>query len=134
MNDLVTRISPASLPDTEALGYSQISVVEPGRLAFVSGQVATDRNGNVPTGLRAQTETVVRNLGAALEALGASSYDIVQLRIYSLDMTEAGIGTLMGVVGAFLRGARPSLTGVGVTALASPDFLLEIEMVVRVPD
>ena len=130
MTNLINRISPASLPDTEALGYSQISVVKSGRLAFVSGQVATDRNSNVPTGLAAQTGAVVHNLKAALLSLDANPNDIVQLRIYSLDMTEEGIGIIMDQLAGFLQGARPSLTGVGVAALASPEFLLEIEMVV----
>lgn len=33
----ITRVNPPALPDTGAAGYSQISIADAGRLAFVSG-------------------------------------------------------------------------------------------------
>lgn len=57
-----------------------------------------------------------------------------QIRIYAIDMSPASVGGIMEKLGTFLGGAMPSLTGIGVNALASPAFLLEIEMVVRLPD
>lgn len=38
MTQTITRMNPGSLPDAGQAGYSQISIVEPGRLAFVSGR------------------------------------------------------------------------------------------------
>src|SRR5690606_8474915 len=40
MADAIKRVNPETLPDAGRAGYSQISIVEPARLAFVSGQVA----------------------------------------------------------------------------------------------
>lgn len=34
------RLNPPSLPDASVVWFSHITIVEPGRLAFVSGQVA----------------------------------------------------------------------------------------------
>ena len=131
----IVRMNPDSLPDAGASGYSQISIVEPGRLAFVSGQVAWRREGGaVPGDLSEQAAIVTENLAAALDALGASTQDIVQMRIYAVDLDEASMGIGMMALGKFLGGAQPSITGIGVSALASPDLKIEVEMVVRVAD
>jgi len=130
--DRLTRLNPSTLPATEELGYSQITISNPGRLAFVSGQVAVPGNGEpIPGDLAGQTDRVIGNLAKALEALDASPLDIVQLRIFVVDITPAVVGAVMEKVGHFLAGAKPSLTGVGVPGLASPEFLIEIEMVVQ---
>jgi enamine deaminase RidA (YjgF/YER057c/UK114 family) len=135
MTETITRINPQSMPDASQAGYSQISVVEPGRLAFVSGQVAWRRgDGAVPGTLPEQVDIVTENLAAALDALGATTHDIAQIRIYAVDLDAESMGIGMAALGKFLNGAQPSLTGIGVSALASPDLKIEVEMVVRVPD
>ena len=58
MTDTITRLNPAALPDVSAICYSQIVTVEPGRLAFVSGQVGADKDGTVPDSLAQQAENV----------------------------------------------------------------------------
>lgn len=128
----LVRLNPPTLPGTEMLGYSQISIAAAGRLAFVSGQVAVPVDGAaVPAGIGEQTDLTIRNLSEALHALGASPAEIVQLRIYVVDISQISVTEIMGRIRNFLRGTKPSLTGIGVTALASPDLLLEIEMVVQ---
>lgn len=135
MTQTITRINPESLPDAGASGYSQISVVEPGRLAFVSGQVAWRRDGGATPGTLAEQMVIVtENLTAALAALKASTQDIAQMRIYAVELGPESMGIGMAAIGKFLNGAQPSLTGIGVAALAAPGLLIEVEMVVRVPD
>ncbi|MGJ3263321.1 MAG: RidA family protein [Salinarimonas sp.] len=130
----VTRLNPTDLPNSGSIGYSQISISEPGRLAFVSGQVAwRPEGGAVPQALESQAAIVVANLRHALAALGARPDDIVQMRIFALDLRPEAQATIMGALAGFLDGAKPSLTGVGVAALATPELQLEIEMVVRPP-
>ena len=130
----ITRMNPPTLPDTGAAGYSQISIAEAGRLAFISGQIAWSASGEpTPTTIGGQAEMVVRNARAALEALGASAKDIVMVRAYMTDMTQERLGEVMPHVHALFDGERPSLTGIGVAALAGPDLQLEIEMTVRLP-
>ena len=77
---------------------------------------------------------VIDNLSRALAALESPAHDILQLRIYVVDLTPLKVETVMGKLGAFLKGARPSLTGVGVQNLASPEFRLEIEKVVQLAE
>lgn len=131
---MLTRMNPSDLPDAREVGYSQISIVPTGRLAFVSGQVAWDAKGaTVPDTLELQTLKVVDNLSRALHALGASVSDIVQMRIYMTNLNDETMGIAMKELLAFLNGTQPSLTGVGVAALAAPDLQIEIEMSVQLP-
>lgn len=128
----IVRMNPAGMPDASKAGYSQISIVEQGKLAFISGQVAWPHDGGeTPATLSGQTELVMKHAKAALTALGATPHDIVLLRIYVVGMTAQTQAEAMPQLMAFLDGAQPSLTGIGVSALASPDLLLEMEMVVR---
>lgn len=134
MTPAITRLNPASLPDAGAAGYSQISIVEPSRLAFISGQVAWRRDGGpVPDTLAGQAEMVVGNAKAALAAVGGSAKDLVMVRVYLVDLTPERVGVLWPQLHALFDGTQPSLTGIGVAALASPELQLEIEMVVRLP-
>lgn len=134
MQTSLQRMNPAALPNTSNLGYSQISIANAGILAFVSGQVAQAADGSaVPEGLEAQTKQVIANLTEALKALEASPQNIVQMRIYVTDLNEDAMNILMPPIIAFLNGGEPSLTGIGVAALAGPDLKVEIEMIVQLP-
>ncbi|NGO66449.1 RidA family protein [Rhizobium daejeonense] len=134
MTQTLGRLNPPTLPDAGALGYSQITTVEPGRLAFISGQVAWQPGGErAPDDLTEQARLVVANARSALDAVGATPGDIAMVRLYVTDLTPERVGEAMHVVLAFLDGAKPSLTGIGVAALAGPDLQIEMEMVVRLP-
>lgn len=134
MTHPITRLNPPSLPDAGEAGYSQISIVEPGRLAFISGQVAWRANGEpVPTTLAGQAELVVGNARAALTAIGAAPKDLVMVRVYLVNLTPERLDVLWPHMHALFDGAQPSLTGLGVAGLAAPDLQLEIELVVRLP-
>lgn len=134
MSETITRMNPATLPNAGNVGYSQISIAEPGRLAFVSGQVAWRVTGEpAPSTLAEQTAIVLSNAKAALEALGATPADIVMVKLYVVDLTPERMNESMPQIMGFLAGTQPSLTGIGVSALAGPDLQLEMEMVVRAP-
>lgn len=134
MTDPIIRLNPEALPDAGALGYSQISIVPAGRLAFVSGQVAWSRDGApVPDTLAAQAQIVLRNARAALAALGASPADLAMVRLYIVNIDPARAATAVGVLSAFFEGHQPSVTAIGVQGLYAPDLQLEMEFIVRAP-
>ncbi|WP_300073326.1 RidA family protein [uncultured Ruegeria sp.] len=133
MSALIDRMNPAALPDAGNVGYSQISITHPAPLAFVSGQVAWSADGTpAPESLAEQTAVVVANLQGALDALQASPDDIVQMRIYMTALRPETQEIAMTEIMRFLDGAKPSLTGIGVAALAGPDLQIEVEMVVQI--
>jgi len=135
MTQPITRMNPPSLPDAAELGYSQISIVEPGRMAYVSGQVAWRPDGApVPDDLVEQTRIAAANAKAALDALGATPQDIVIARCFVTDLNPERLEQAVPPLLELFDGAQPSLTGVGVAALAAPDLQVELELTVRLPD
>ena len=135
MTDSIVRLNPSTLPDAGKSGYSQISIVKPGRMAYVSGQVAWRPNGEAaPDSLPEQMRMVSENAKAALEAIGATAHDIVIARIYVVNLTPERLEQVMPPFLATFDGAQPCVTGVGVQALAGPDLQVEMELVVRLPD
>ncbi|HBT82476.1 MAG TPA: RidA family protein [Desulfuromonas sp.] len=135
MTKPIVRLNPSTLPNAGEMGYSQISIVEPGRMAYISGQVAWRPNGEpVPENLADQMNIVSLNVKAALAALGATPHDVVIARIYMVNLTPERLEELMPPFLATFEGAQPCVTGVGVDALAAPDLQVEMELVVRLPD
>ena len=124
------RIDPPTLPDAASQGYAQVVTCAPGRMVFVSGQVAMDAEGTaVPGGHGAQAERVARNLRLALEAAGATPADVVSLRAFVVGLTPERLAEVMPPFVALFGGPLPAVTGVGVAALAAPDLLVEVEAV-----
>lgn len=135
MNESIVRLNLSTLPDAGEMGYSQISLVEPGRMAFISGQVAWQPNGEpVPEDVVEQMKLVSKNALSALNAVGAKPEHVVTARIYVVGLTPERLEELMPAFIATFDGAQPCVTGVGVEALAAPDLKVEMELVVRLPD
>lgn len=135
MKNLIVRLNPSTLPNAGEMGYSQISIVEPGRMAYISGQVAWRTDGQtVPKGLAEQMSIVSLNAKAALDAVGATPHDVVIARIYVVNLTPERLEELMPSFLATFEGAQPCVTGVGVATLAAPDLQVEMELVVRLPN
>ena len=134
MKNLIVRLNPSTLPNAGEMGYSQISIVEPGRMAYISGQVAWRDGQAVPKGLAEQMSIVSLNAKDALDAVGATPHDVVIARIYVVNLTPERLEELMPSFLATFEGAQPCVTGVGVAALAAPDLQVEMELVVRLPN
>jgi enamine deaminase RidA (YjgF/YER057c/UK114 family) len=111
-----------------APGFNHVAVATGATTVYFAGQIALDRDFNVVGGddLRAQTEAAMRNLEVAMAAAGASWEDVVRRTVYTTRPTEyqeitAGIEAVTGDV------AHPPQTILGVTGLAVPGLLVEIE-------
>jgi len=114
---------------TPKTAYSQAMVVGGSRLLFISGQVPVDAQGElVGRGdFRAQAHQVFRNLQANLEAAGATWADVVKLTVLLTDMADFPI--FNEVRQEYLQPPFPTATTAAVSALVSPDWLVEIEAV-----
>jgi enamine deaminase RidA (YjgF/YER057c/UK114 family) len=130
----VSRRNPPTMWNMASLGWSHISVAEPGRLAFLSGQIAvTPGSDDVPEDLASQAKLATASLAAALEELEASPRDIVMLRVYVVNATTEAFGQALTPLRELVGDAMPSITTIGVQALYKPQIKVEIEMVVRLP-
>jgi len=130
----VSRRNPKTMWNMASGGFSQISVGEPGRLAFLSGQVAaTPGSQDAPKDLAGQAKLATASLAAALKDLEASAQDIVMMRVYVVNATTEAFRQVLTALRELLGDAMPSMTTIGVQALYTPEILVEIEMVVRLP-
>ena len=108
--------------------YSHVVEVHgPGRMIFVSGQLARDKDGNLvgKGDMRAQLRQVGENIKAALEAAGAGLEDIVKTTTYVTDIDE--LFKHVDVRMEYFGPALPTSTTVEVRKLAHADFLVEVE-------
>ncbi len=127
----VRFINPSTLEQNPR--YTQIVEVTGGRVIFISGQAATDKSGQVvgKGDFRKQAEQVFANIRAALDAVGATTDDVVKLNSYIVDV-QKNIAAYRDVrTQLFGKNAHPpGSTTVGVPALVNPDFLLEVDATV----
>jgi enamine deaminase RidA (YjgF/YER057c/UK114 family) len=110
--------------------YSHVVTVSgTGKLVFIAGQLARDIDGNcVGKGdMRAQMEQTFQNLDHCLRSAGASWADVVKTNTYVTDFDE--FQKCADVRMRYFGVATPTSTTVGVTRLAGPDFMIEIEAV-----
>lgn len=117
-------------------GYSEIAITD-GRLAFVSGQISDDEQGSfIGTGdFAAQATRVFQNLQGILTHLDASQSDVVKLNYYIVGVTPERLGAVRAARNAlFSLDPKPASTLIGVSNLFMPEALIEVEMVVRVPE
>ena len=116
-------------------GYTHVvDMAGPARIIYIAGQLALDRSGKMGGAgdFRAQAIQVFENLKSALAAVGASFNDVVKTNTYVLDMAHRPI--LREVRETYLnKAAPPASTLVGVTALAYPEALIEIEAIALLP-
>ncbi len=95
-----------------------------GRTIWVSGQRGFDERDQISQDPSIQARVAFRHLERTLRDGGAHLDDIVSLTTYHTNMAD--IDSFRAVKDEFIRAPYPSWTVVGVSALASPDMVVEI--------
>jgi len=110
--------------------YTQtIKVTGAQSIILISGQVDYGENGQVghPGDFAAQARATFASLKAQVEAAGGTVANIVQLNTYLIDLRHR---TELAAIREEVLGKKaPASTLVGVTALAMPGWLIEVEAI-----
>jgi enamine deaminase RidA (YjgF/YER057c/UK114 family) len=110
-----------------APGFSHVAVVQGGKVVHFAGQLGIGQDFSlVADDLHGQTAAAMRNLKVAMDAAGVGWDDIVRRTIYTIDPTQ--YETITRAIDEVTGGAEhPAQTIVGITGLAVPGCLIEIE-------
>lgn len=114
--------------------YSHGVAIGAHRVLYVAGQVALDANGAlVGAGdARAQARQVLENLRRVIEAAGGRLEDVAKTTVFLTDL--AAREPVNEVRREVFAGDPPANTLLVVSSLARPEFLVEIEAIVPLPD
>lgn len=124
-------VNPPSL--VKPVGYSHAFAVSGGRMLFMAGQVAFDKDGNVvgKGDIIAQFRQILENIKALVASQGATLHSVVKLTIYVLDKAnyKAHSKEIGQVYREYFGKHYPAMTLVEVKGLYDADAgcMLEID-------
>ena len=130
----VQHFNPSELPQNPAW-TNVVTVTGPATTVYVGGQNAVTASGEIvgKDDIAVQTAQVFRNLESALAAAGARLEHVIKWTLYVVDgqPLQPGLEVFQRV-----WGSRPDplvITAAMVSALAHPDFLIELDAIAVIP-
>lgn len=127
------RIRPFNTRDTypeQDIDNDLCQAVVAGDTVYLRGQIGQDLDtaANVGVGdVTAQTEQAMANIAMLLGEAGAAVDDIVKVTVYLVDPRYRE--PVYRVIGRWLKGVHPVSTGLVVSALARPEWLVEVDVI-----
>ncbi len=131
------RIRPFNTKDTypeQNLDNDLCQAVVADNIVFLRGQVGQNLDTNASVGLgdpAAQAEQAMANIARLLEEAGARLEDICKIVVYVTDIRYRE--PVYRVIGRWLRGVYPCSTGLVVSGLARPEWVVEIDATAVIP-
>jgi enamine deaminase RidA (YjgF/YER057c/UK114 family) len=126
-----TRIRPFNTRDTypeQNLDNDLCQAVRAGDTIYLRGQIGQDLDTRESVGIgdvEAQAERAMANIAMLLDEAGGELSDIVKVVVYLTDVRYRE--PVYRVMGRWLKGVFPVSTGLVVTALARPEWVVEID-------
>jgi len=131
------RIRPFNTRDTypeQDLDNDLCQAVMAGDTVYLRGQIDQDLDTSESVGIgdiEAQAERAMANIATLLQEAGSRVEDIVKVVVYLIDPRYRD--PVYRVMGRWLKGVHPVSTGIVVSALARPEWLVEIDTTAVIP-
>ena len=131
------RIRPFNTKDTypeQNLDNDLCQAVVAGNTVYLRGQIGQDLDTRESVGIgdvAVQAEKAMANVAMLLDEAGSRLEDVVKIVVYLVDIRYRE--PVYHVVGKWLKGVHPVSTGLVVTALARPEWLVEIDVTAVIP-
>jgi enamine deaminase RidA (YjgF/YER057c/UK114 family) len=131
------RIRPFNTRDTypeQNLDNDLCHAVVAGNMVFLRGQVGQDLETSESVGIgdvEAQTERAMANADQLLREAGSRLEHVCKVVVYLVDIRYRE--PVYRVLGRWLKGVHPVSTGLVVTGLARPEWLVEIDITAVIP-
>ncbi len=128
-----TRIRRFNTRDTypdQQLDNDLCQAVVAGNTVYLRGQIGQNLDTSESVGIgdvAAQAEQAMANIAMLLREAGGELEDIVKITIYLVDPSYRE--AVYQVVGKWLKGVFPVSTGIVVSALARPEWWVEIDCI-----
>jgi enamine deaminase RidA (YjgF/YER057c/UK114 family) len=132
------RIRPFNTRETypeQNLDNDLCQAVVAGNTVYLRGQIGQDLDSRESVGIgdvAAQTEQAMANIDMLLQESGSTLEDIVKIVVYLTDVRYRE--AVYQVMGRWLKGVFPVSTGLVVTALARPEWVVEIDAIAVIPE
>jgi enamine deaminase RidA (YjgF/YER057c/UK114 family) len=132
------RIRPFNTRETypeQNLDNDLCQAVVAGNTVYLRGQMGQDLDSRESVGIgdvAAQTEQAMANIDMLLQESGSALEDIVKIVVYLTDVRYRE--AVYQVMGRWLKGVFPVSTGLVVTALARPEWVVEIDAIAVIPE
>ena len=111
------------------------AVVAKGSMVFVRGQIGQDLETHESVGIgnvEVQANQAMANIAMLIEEAGGTIEHLVKLTIYLVDPRYREV--VYRAIGRATKGVHPISTGVVISALARPEWLVEIDAIAVVPE
>ena len=124
----IERFNPEGLSQPD--GYSQVVIAKnPGRFIYLGGKAGIHPDHSFPESLAEQSRLTFANIDRALKAAGARREDVVEIQIYIVDLENVDPNPVYQDVRDFFpAGHKPASMVIGVSALAYPGLLVEVNV------
>lgn len=133
-----TRIRPFNTCDAypeQNLDNDLCQAVVADNAVYVRGQIGQELDTSASVGIgdvEAQTEQAMANIAMLLEESGARLEHLVKLTIYIVDPRYRE--PVYRTIGRWTEGVHPISTGLVVSALARPEWLVEVDAIAVIPE
>jgi enamine deaminase RidA (YjgF/YER057c/UK114 family) len=133
-----TRIRPFNTKDTypeQNLDNDLCQAVVAQGVVYLRGQIGQDLETRESVGIgdvSAQAEKAMANIAMLLDEAGSRLEDIVKVTVYIIDPRYRE--PVYRVMGKWLKGVFPVSTGLVVSALARPEWVVEIDAIAVISD